>query len=51
MDNYLSPRKRWVIVAVVCALSAAALMAGRKPSPRPLVPTPDSTKMKALISE
>jgi hypothetical protein len=32
MDNYLSPRKRWVIVAVVCALAAAALLAGRKPS-------------------
>jgi hypothetical protein len=31
--NYLSPRKSWVSVAVVCALSAAALMAGRTPPP------------------
>jgi hypothetical protein len=33
MDHYLSPRKSWVIVAVVCALAAAALLAGRKLSP------------------
>jgi hypothetical protein len=30
MDRYLSPRKSWVVVAVVCALAAAALLAGRE---------------------
>jgi hypothetical protein len=33
MDRYLSPRKSWVIVAVMCALAAAALLAGHEVSP------------------
>ena len=33
MQSSLSPRKSWVAVGVVCALSAAALLAGPTPSP------------------
>jgi hypothetical protein len=46
MDRYLSPRKSWVIVAVVCVLAAAALWAGREPSPREAVGADISTQGK-----
>jgi hypothetical protein len=51
MENYLSPRKSWMAVAIVCALSAAALLAGRTLSPVPAAGAddPDSAKMKALV--
>jgi hypothetical protein len=32
MEIYLSPRKSLVAIVVVCALSAAALWVGRKPT-------------------
>ena len=37
MQNFLSPRKSWVAVGVVCALSAAALFVGRTPLATPAV--------------
>ena len=37
MQNFLSPRKSWIAVGVVCALSAAALLVGRMPAPIPAV--------------
>jgi hypothetical protein len=35
-DTFLSPRKSFIAVGVVCALSAAALLAGRTPSATPV---------------
>lgn len=47
MQNFLSPRKSWVAVGVVCALSAAALLAGRTPSPTPVVGGDNPTPLQA----
>jgi hypothetical protein len=37
LQNFLSPRKSWIIVGVVCALSATGLLVGRMPAPIPTV--------------
>lgn len=35
LQNFLSPRKSWIVVGVVCALSATGLFVGRMPAPIP----------------
>jgi hypothetical protein len=47
MENFLSPRKSWVAVGVVCALSAAALSVGRTPSATPTVGAETPTDLHA----
>ena len=37
LQNFLSPRKSWIVIGVVCALSATALFMGRMPAPIPTV--------------
>ena len=46
-DTFLSPRKSFIVVGLVCALSAAALFAGRTPSPAPAVGADNSTQLHA----
>jgi hypothetical protein len=47
MQNFLSPRKSWIAVAVVCALSAAALLAGPAPAPTADVADDDPMQLQA----
>ena len=35
LQSFLSPRKSWIVIGVVCALSAIALLVGRAPGPIP----------------
>lgn len=37
LPNFLSPRKSWIVIGVVCALSATALLIGRMPVSIPTV--------------
>jgi hypothetical protein len=45
MENYLSPRKSFIAIGLVCALSAVALLAGRTPAPTPAVGADNSTQL------
>jgi hypothetical protein len=36
-QNFLSPRKSWIVIGVVCALSATALLVERMAAPIPIV--------------
>ena len=47
MENFLSPRKSWVAISVVCALSAAALWVGRTPSATPTAAAENPTQLHA----
>jgi len=46
LDTFLSPRKSFIVVGLVCALSAVALFAGRNPSPASAVGA-DSAELPA----
>jgi hypothetical protein len=46
MLTFLSPRKSFVAVVIVCALSAAALWTGRTPSQAPAVGANDATQLR-----
>ena len=37
LQNFLSPRKSWIVIGVVCALSATGLLVGSMPAPIPTV--------------
>jgi hypothetical protein len=46
-ETFLSPRKSFIAVGLVCALSAVALLAGRTPSPTPAVGADSPTQLHA----
>lgn len=46
-EAFLSPRKSLIAIGVVCALSTAALLAGRTPSPTPAVGADTPTQLYA----
>jgi hypothetical protein len=47
VQSFLAPRKSLVAVGAVCALSAAALLVGRTPSPTPAVGADNPTQLHA----
>jgi hypothetical protein len=49
MQSFLSPRKSFVAVGIVCVLSAAALWVGRTPSPAPAVGADNATQPRTSM--
>jgi hypothetical protein len=49
LQNFLSPRKSWIVIGVVCALSASGLWIGRGPAPIPAVDANDPADPHATV--
>jgi hypothetical protein len=49
LQNFVSPRKSWIVIGVVCALSATGLWIGRGPAPIPAVDANNPADPHAIL--